>query len=130
MEFIGLTLHQLAKSTYSIFSGFGTKARVSQADKLASIKVDLETKLALDLQYTNARTQIENSIVSINNQRECKASTRVLTNTNNNYIQGLASLTDYLKQKANLWLKQLYHSAIRLQTSRNTSNKSKGELKH
>jgi hypothetical protein len=52
MEFIGLTLHQLAQFTYSIFSGFGTKARSKKADnKLASIKVDLETKLALDLQY-------------------------------------------------------------------------------
>jgi hypothetical protein len=73
MEFIGRTLHQLTKSTYSIFTGFGT--RVSQADnKLASIKVDLEeTKLALDLQYTNARTQIENSIVSINNQKRMQS---------------------------------------------------------
>jgi hypothetical protein len=94
-----------------------------------SIKVDEETKLALDLQYTNARTQIENSIVSINNQKECKASTS-FNNTNNNYIQGLASLTDLLEAESELVVpKQLYHSAIRLQTSRNTSNKSK-ELKN
>jgi hypothetical protein len=51
-------------------------------------------------------------------------------NTNNNYIQGLASLTDLLEAESELVVpKQLYHSAIRLQTSRNTSNKSK-ELKN
>ena len=55
-----------------IFSGFGTKAKVSQAEnKLKSIKVDLEeTKLALDLEFENAKTQIDNSIISINNQKE------------------------------------------------------------
>ena len=55
-----------------IFSGFGTKAKVSQAEnKLKSIKVDLEeTKLALDLEFENAKTQIDNSIISIKNQKE------------------------------------------------------------
>jgi hypothetical protein len=93
-------LHQLGSIYVFHIYRIWNKARVSQADnKLASIKVDLETKLALDLQYT--RTQIENSIVSINNQKRCKASTEVF-NTNNNYIQGLASLTDLLEAESEL----------------------------
>ena len=61
---VGLNLH------VPIFTGFGTRAKVRQAEnKLQSVKVDLEeTKLALDLEYENAKTQIDNSIISINNQ--------------------------------------------------------------
>ncbi|MFV8363692.1 TolC family protein [Flavobacterium sp. ZT3P35] len=117
-----------------IFSGFGTKARVSQADnKLASIKVDLEeTKLALDLQYTNARTQIENSIVSINNQKEnAKLAQEVLTNTNNNYIQGLASLTDLLEAESELVVAQNNYTTALLdyKLAEIQVIKAKGELK-
>ena len=117
-----------------IFTGFGTKARVSQADnKLASIKVDLEeTKLALDLQYTNARTQIENSIVSINNQKEnAKLAQDVLTNTNNNYIQGLASLTDLLEAESELVVAQNNYTTALLdyKLAEIQVIKAKGELK-
>ena len=117
-----------------IFTGFGTKARVSQADnKLASIKVDLEeTKLALDLQYTNARTQIENSIVSINNQKEnAKLAQEVLTNTNNNYIQGLASLTDLLEAESELVVAQNNYTTALLdyKLAEIQVIKAKGELK-
>lgn len=117
-----------------IFSGFGTKARVSQADnKLASIKVDLEeTKLALDLQYSNAKTQIENSIVSINNQKEnSKLAQEVLTNTNNNYIQGLASLTDLLEAESELVVAQNNYTTALLdyKLAEIQLIKAKGELK-
>ena len=46
-----------------IFAGFGTRAKVRQADNaLKSVKVDLdETKLALDLALDNAKKQIENT---------------------------------------------------------------------
>lgn len=117
-----------------IFTGFGTKARVSQADnKLASIRVDLEeTKLALDLQYTNARAQIENSIVSINNQKEnAKLAQEVLTNTNNNYIQGLASLTDLLEAESELVVAQNNYTTALLdyKLAEIQVIKAKGELK-
>lgn len=117
-----------------IFSGFGTKARVSQADnKLASIKVDLEeTKLALDLEYSNAKTQIENSIVSINNQKEnSKLAQEVLTNTNNNYIQGLASLTDLLEAESELVVAQNNYTTALLdyKLAEIQLIKAKGELK-
>ena len=117
-----------------IFSGFGTKARVSLADnKLASIKVDLEeTKLALDLEYSNARTQIENSIVSINNQKDnAKLAQEVLTNTNNNYIQGLASLTDLLEAESELVVAQNNYTTALLdyKLAEIQLIKAKGELK-
>lgn len=117
-----------------IFSGFGTKARVSQAsNKLASIKVDLEeTKLALDLEYSNAKTQIENSIVSINNQKEnAKLAQEVLTNTNNNYIQGLASLTDLLEAESELVVAQNNYTSALLdyKLAEIQLIKAKGELK-
>jgi len=82
-----------------IFSGFGTRAKVRQAENsLQALKVDLEdTKLSLDLDFENAKKQIENSIITIKNQKEnAQLAQEVLTNTNNNYIQGLASLTDLL----------------------------------
>lgn len=117
-----------------IFTGFGTKAKVSQAEnKLKSIKVDLEeTKLALDLEYENAKTQIDNSIISINNQKEnAKLAQEVLTNTNNNYIQGLASLTDLLEAENELVAAQNNYTTALLdyKLAEIQLIKSKGELK-
>lgn len=125
---IGLNLH------IPIFTGFGTKAKVSQADnKLKSIKVDLEeTKLSLDLQYANANTQIQNSLISINNQKEnAKLAQEVLTNTNNNYIQGLASLTDLLDAENELVAAQNNYTTALLdyKLAEIQLIKSKGELK-
>lgn len=82
-----------------IFNGFGTRARVNQANiDLKNTEEDLkDTKLALDLAFENARTQIQNSIITINNQREnVTLAQEVLDNTQNNYQQGLATLTDLL----------------------------------
>jgi outer membrane protein TolC len=117
-----------------IFTGFGTKAKVSQADnKLKSIKVDLEeTKLSLDLQYANAKTQIDNSLVSIKNQKEnSKLAQEVLTNTNNNYIQGLASLTELLEAENELVVAQNNYTTALLdfKLAEIQLIKSKGELK-
>lgn len=117
-----------------IFSGFGTRAKVRQAEnKLQSIKVDLEeTKLSLDLEYENAKTQINNSIVSINNQKEnVKLAEEVFTNTNNNYIQGLASLTDLLDSENALVEAQNNYTTALLdyKLAEIQLIKSKGELK-
>lgn len=82
-----------------IFTGFGTRAKVRQADvELRKIKEDMiDTKLSLDLAYENAKTQINNSIITINNQKEnVQLAQEVLDNTKNNYYNGLASLTDLL----------------------------------
>lgn len=125
---IGLSLH------VPIFTGFGTRAKVRQAEnKLQSIKVDLEeTKLSLDLEYDNAKKQIENSIISINNQKEnAKLAQEVLTNTNNNYIQGLASLTDLLDAENALVEAQNNYttSLLEYKLAEIQLIKSKGELK-
>lgn len=82
-----------------IFTGFSTKSKVQQADvKLRAIQQDLiDTKLSLDLAYENSKTQIDNSIITIKNQKEnVQLADEVLSNTRNNYVQGLASLTDLL----------------------------------
>ena len=91
-----------------------------------------ETKLSLDLEYDNAKKQIENSIISINNQKEnAKLAQEVLTNTNNNYIQGLASLTDLLDAENALVEAQNNYttSLLEYKLAEIQLIKSKGELK-
>lgn len=88
-----------ANLTVPIFNGFATRSRVRQADiELRRTKEDLiDTKLSLDLAYQNARTQISNSLITIANQKEnVQLAQDVLDNTQNNYQQGLATLTDLL----------------------------------
>lgn len=117
-----------------IFAGFGTRAKVRQAENsLESIKVDLEdTKLSLDLAYTNAKKQIENSIITINNQKEnAQLAKEVFDNTNNNYTQGLASLTDLLDSENALTEAQNNYTSALLEYKLAEVQllKSKGELK-
>ena len=117
-----------------IFTGFGTRAKVRQADiDVRKAEVDLaDTKLALDLAYKNAKTQVENSLITIENQKEnAKLAQEVYDNTQNNYINGLASLTDLLDSE---------NSLVEAQNNYNTALldyklaeiqliKSRGELK-
>ena len=117
-----------------IFTGFGTRARVRQADiDLQTIKEDLnDTKLSLDLAFANAKTQIDNSLTTISNQREnAQLAKQVLDNTRNNYVQGLASLTDLLDAENSLTEAQNnYTSAILdYKLAEIQLIKSKGELK-
>ena len=117
-----------------IFTGFGTRAKVRQADiDLRSIKEDLnDTKLSLDLAFANAKTQIDNSLTTINNQKEnAQLAKEVLDNTRNNYIQGLASLTDLLDAENSLTEAQNnYTSAVlEYKLAEIQLIKSKGELK-
>lgn len=117
-----------------IFSGFGTRARVRQADNsLKSIQVDIDdTKLALDLAFENSKKQIENSLITIANQKEnAQLAQDVLNNTNNNYAQGLASLTDLLDaENALVEAQNNYTSAILdYKLAEIQLIKSKGELK-
>jgi outer membrane protein len=88
-----------------IFSGFATRARVSQADiELRQLEQDINnTKLGLDLEYQNAKTQIENSYIDIDNQGEnVKLAEKVVRNTQSNYQLGLATLTDLLEAESAL----------------------------
>ncbi|MFE3867575.1 TolC family protein [Flavobacterium sp. LS2P90] len=117
-----------------IFTGFGTRAKVRQADiDLRAIKEDInDTKLSLDLAFANAKTQIDNSLTTINNQREnAQLAKEVLDNTRNNYVQGLASLTDLLDAENSLTEAQNnYTSAILdYKLAEIQLIKSKGELR-
>ena len=117
-----------------IFTGFGTRSRVRQADiEIRSLQEDIkDTKLSLDLDYRNAITQIENNLVTINNQKEnVGLAGDILKNTKNNYFQGLASLTDLLDaENAFLEAQNNYTQAIlNYKIAEIALIKSKGELK-
>jgi outer membrane protein TolC len=117
-----------------IFTGFGTRAKVRQADvKIRSLQEDIkDTKLSLDLEYKNATTQIQNSLTTIENQKENMIlADEILNNTKNNYLQGLASLTDLLDaENASIEAQNNYTSAILdYKLAEVALIKSKGELK-
>ncbi|MFP9113992.1 TolC family protein [Flavobacterium sp. RHBU_3] len=124
---IGLNLH------VPIFTGFGTRAKVRQAEiDLKKTEEDIkDTKLSLDLAYQNAKVQIQNSISTIELQREnSKLAREVLENTQNNYRQGLATLTDlldsensYIEAENNYISAQLDYKIAEIQLI-----KAKGEL--
>lgn len=125
---IGLNLH------VPIFTGFGTRAKVRQADvQIRSLQEDIkDTKLSLDLDYRNAMAQIENNLVTIENQKEnMRLAKEILDNTKNNYLQGLASLTDLLdSENASLEAQNNYTRAVlNYKIAEVALIKSKGELK-
>lgn len=82
-----------------VFNGNATKSRV-QLNQIAieKTKADIrDTRLALELAYNNARAQLENSWITIENQEENVTLAReVLTDTQHNYGLGLATLNDLL----------------------------------
>ena len=117
-----------------IFTGFGTRARVRQADvDIRTLQEDIkDTQLSLDLDYRNAKTQIENNIITIRNQKEnMRLAGDILKNTKNNYLQGLASLTDLLDaENASLEAQNNYTRAVlAYKIAEITLIKSKGELR-
>lgn len=88
-----------------IFSGFDTRAKIRQAQiEMTTLDQDLkDTRLAMDLAYKNATSKIQNNLLTIQSQKEnVKLAEDVLTNTQNNYKQGLASLTDLLASERSL----------------------------
>jgi outer membrane protein len=117
-----------------IFTGFGTRAKVRQADvEIRKLKEDMaDTKLSLDLAYENAKTQINNSIITINSQKEnVKLAQEVLDNTQNNYYNGLAPLTDLLDaENSNVEAQNNYTTALLdYKLAEIQLIKAKGELK-
>ncbi len=125
---IALNLH------VPIFTGFGTRAKVRQADvQIRELQEDIkDTKLSLDLDYRNAMAQINNNLVTIENQREnMRLALEILGNTKNNYLQGLASLTDLLDaENASLEAQNNFTRAVlNYKIAEISLIKSKGELK-
>lgn len=117
-----------------IFNGFGTRSRVRQADiEVRETEVDLEdTKLSLDLAFENAKSQIEVSISNINNQKDnVRLAQEVLNDTENNYHNGLATLTDLLDaETAYITAQRNYTNALLgYKLAEVQLIKAKGELK-
>ncbi len=117
-----------------IFNGFGTRSRVRQADvTLRKTQEDLiDTKLSLDLAFENATTQINNSIITISNQKEnVVLAQEVLNDTQNNYQNGLATLTDLLDAETSyIEAQNNYTSALLdFKLAEIQLIKAKGELK-
>lgn len=96
---IGLSL------SIPIFDGNARKSRVKQAEnQLQQIEEDIKnTTNSLTLSHQNANLAIRNSVNTINSQRENVALARqVYSSTQNNYNNGLATLTDLLNSETSL----------------------------
>lgn len=116
-----------------IFNGFAIKARVSQADiELRELQADIEdTQLGLDLEYQNAKSIIDNSYAAVQDQIEnVDLAEKVVDNTNNNYLQGLATLTDVLDAENALVnaKNNLSNAVLQYKLAEIQLLKSKGEL--
>lgn len=88
-----------------IFTGGATRAKVKQAEvdikKLHEDIIDLS--LNLQLAFENARSQVNNAILTINSQESNqKLAQSVFNDTQNNYHLGLAPLTDLLDARNQL----------------------------
>lgn len=99
-----------------IFTGFGTRSKVRKAQyELDVVEEDLrDTELALNFAYETAMAQINNSLSTIESQQEnVKLAEEVFENTQNNYTQGLANLTELIDaENALAEAKNNYSNAI------------------
>lgn len=117
-----------------VFNGGVVKARVKQAEvDIAKLEVSKrDTQLALDLALQNAVTQLNNSIITLNTQKEnVKLAEEVLSNVENNYKFGLATLTDLLDAETSYADAQNNHTNALLdyKIAEVQLIKAKGELK-
>lgn len=96
---IGLSLN------IPIFDGNARKSRVKQAEiEIQQIEEDIKnTTNSLNLAHKNANLSIRNNINTINSQREnVLLAKQVYSSTQNNYNNGLATLTDLLNAETSL----------------------------
>lgn len=117
-----------------IFNGRATRSRIKQADiEIRKLQEDVnQAKQSLNLDYENAKTQIKNAILNLNNQRKnIGLAQTVFENTQNNYQQGLAPLTDLLDAQGALFDAQNAYNISQLdyRTAEVKLLKAKGELK-
>jgi outer membrane protein len=88
-----------------IFNGGATKSRLKQSEiGIKKLNEDVaNTVLGLNLAFENAKTQINNSIITLNTQKKnVQLAQEVYANTQNNYNNGLATLTDLLNAETSL----------------------------
>ncbi|MDD3771418.1 MAG: TolC family protein [Weeksellaceae bacterium] len=116
-----------------IFSGFGIKAKVNQADiQIRENEIQMkDTRLGLDLEYQNAKIQIENMYILLEDQQQnVDLAQKVLDNTKANYRLGLATLTELLEaENALVSARNNYSNAVlQFKLAEVQLLKSKGEL--
>lgn len=88
-----------------IFNGFLTRAKVRQANvAILKAKEDRqETSNALNFAYENAKIELRNSLSTISAQKKnVELAQEIYKSTQNNYNNGLASLTDLLETETSL----------------------------
>jgi len=117
-----------------IFSGFGTRARVDQADvAIRRHQEDInDRRLSLTQEFYDASAKLENNLATLKNQQEnVKLAESVLADTQNNYYNGLATLTDLLdSENARTQAQNNYNTALlEYKQAEIQLIKSKGELK-
>jgi outer membrane protein TolC len=117
-----------------LFNGRATRSRVKQADvEIRKLQEDIAlTRQSLNLDYENAKTQIKNAIINMGNQRKnIELAQSVFENTQNNYHQGLAPLTDLLDAQSALFDAQNAYNISQLdyRTAEIKLLKARGELK-
>lgn len=99
-----------------IFTGGSTKSKIQQAEiDILDLDQDIQnTQLTLSLDYKNAITNIENSLITIESmQNNVKLAEKVQRDTQANYQYGLATLTEVLDSENALTdAKQNYTTAL------------------
>ncbi len=96
---VGLTLR------VPIFNGFLTRSKIRQADvEIRKAREDRkESTNSLNLAYENAKIQLSNNMNTIKAQRKnAQLAEEIYRSTQNNYNNGLASLTDLLETENSL----------------------------
>ncbi|RZJ79336.1 MAG: TolC family protein [Flavobacterium sp.] len=125
---IGLTLR------IPIFNGFLTRSKIRQADvEIKQFEADRrETTNSLNFAYENAKIQLRNSLNTINAQKKnAELAREINLSTQNNYNNGLASLTDLLETENSLTQAQNSYTQALLnyKVAEIQLIKSKGEIK-
>jgi outer membrane protein len=125
---VGLTLR------VPIFKGGATKARIRQADvSIRKLDEDIANQsLSLSLEYENAKSQLNSSIIILNNQKANEQlAQEVFSNSRNNFNNGLATLTDLIDAESSLRQAQNNYSTALLdyKIAEIQLLKSKGNLK-
>ncbi len=116
-----------------IFTGGSTKAKIQEAQlDIDALDVDLKDKLlGLDLEYYNAKTQIDNLIINLDNQKaNVELAKKVFNNTQSNYQNGLAPLTEVIDaEQAYTEAKNNYSNVLlEYKVAEVTLLKARGEL--
>jgi outer membrane protein len=96
---VGLTLK------VPIFNGFLTRSKIRQADvDIKKANEDRrESTNALNMAYENAKIQLRNSLSTITAQKQnAELANEIYISTQNNYNNGLATLTDLLDTESSL----------------------------